>query len=166
MTRHVPQRQAGRTARGFTLVELLVGMAVASLLAMVAVPSFAEITARMRLEGAMSSLGSDIQYARSEALRRRATVNFRTNAGGNTYTIFTGTVATPNVLKTVTLGNGLGLSSSVAVAYDPMRNFADAATSVTASASGTSASLRAVINAVGRLQVCSPSGSFKGYVSC
>lgn len=166
MRQRAPRRPANRTPRGFTLVELLVGMAVAGLLAMVAVPSFAEITARMRLEGAMASLGSDIQYARSEALRRRATVNFRTNAGGNTYTIFTGSVATPNVLKTVVLGNGLGLSSGVAVAYDPMRNFADTATSVTASASGTSASLRAVINAVGRLQVCSPSGSFKGYASC
>lgn len=151
--------------RGFTLPELMIGLAIASILAVAAVPSFAEMAARMRLEGAMSALGTDLQYTRSEALRRRAAVRLATTADGGGYTISTGAGADLVVLKNVALTNGLGLTNSVTVTYDPMRAFANAA-ELTGGAVGTTATLRSVVNTVGRVQTCTPSGSFKGYPTC
>ena len=72
--------------RGFTLIELMVALAVAVVLMSTAVPSFFESTARARLQGAVNELAIDLQYARSQAVRERAAVALTVAADGASYT--------------------------------------------------------------------------------
>ena len=52
---------------GFTLVELMIVVALVAILLALAAPSFRETIARNRLEGVAGELSTDFQYARSEA---------------------------------------------------------------------------------------------------
>ena len=57
---------------GFTLIELMVVVAIAAILASMAVPSFQSLLARRAATAAADSLVSDMTLARSEALKRSA----------------------------------------------------------------------------------------------
>lgn len=59
---------------GFTLLELMIGIAVAAILATMAVPSFNGLIQRTRLDSKTNELFSAAQYARSESLRRNINV--------------------------------------------------------------------------------------------
>lgn len=61
-------------ARGFTLVELMVAVAVVGILATVAVPSMVGFVNTSRLAGASEELTASLQLAKSEAVRRNRTV--------------------------------------------------------------------------------------------
>jgi type IV fimbrial biogenesis protein FimT len=63
--------------RAFTLVELLVAVAVVGIILMIAAPSFQEAIDMRRLRGANSELVTDIQFARSEAVSRQEPVVVR-----------------------------------------------------------------------------------------
>jgi type IV fimbrial biogenesis protein FimT len=63
-----------RSAAGFTLVELMVTVAVLAIIAAIAYPSFTSVINSNRLAGAANDLLGDLQYARSEAIRRSAHV--------------------------------------------------------------------------------------------
>ena len=56
--------------RGFTLIELMVSLAVLAILVVVAVPSFVAFRQRTALDGAAQQLASSWNEARFEALRR------------------------------------------------------------------------------------------------
>lgn len=60
--------------RGFTLVELLVGIAVAALLAGLAVPAMGRLLAERRAVAAINQMVGAVQVARTEAILRRRTV--------------------------------------------------------------------------------------------
>ena len=60
----------GRGAHGLTLVEMLVGLLVMSVLLTIAVPSFQDIGKRTRLDLQVADLRSALDYARAEAARR------------------------------------------------------------------------------------------------
>lgn len=64
----------GRLMRGFTLVELMIGIAVAAILVIVAVPGFTATINRNRLATAGNELLASLQLARMEAVRRGNTV--------------------------------------------------------------------------------------------
>lgn len=147
--------------RGFTLIELVVALVVVGVLMGQAVPSFFESTARARLQGAINELAIDLQYARSEAVRERAPITLTVAASGASYTItnITGT------LKAVTLPTGVTLTADATVSYDGLRGMAQA-TVFNAAITGVSGNLRVSTNAVGRVQVCTPSTAFGGYAAC
>lgn len=63
-----------RRVAGFTIIELLVVMAVAAVFLSLAAPGFADFVLRMRLGSSMSDLKSDLLLARSEAIRRNSRV--------------------------------------------------------------------------------------------
>jgi prepilin-type N-terminal cleavage/methylation domain-containing protein len=63
-------------AGGFTLIELIIVMAIACIFLALAMPSFLDFTRNVRAGSMMGSLTSDIQLARSESVKRNARVLF------------------------------------------------------------------------------------------
>ena len=59
-----------RRNRGVTLIELLVTMAIAVILAMIALPSYSSIMNRNRVAGEVNQFVTALQFARSEAAKQ------------------------------------------------------------------------------------------------
>jgi type IV fimbrial biogenesis protein FimT len=71
-----------RRSAGFTMVELLVTIAIATILATVAIPSFSALIASQRAKAAASELFASFLTARSDAIVRNANVTVSPLAGG------------------------------------------------------------------------------------
>lgn len=177
-----------RGARGFTLIELMVVVALASVILALAIPSFTGMLARKRMEGAALELGTDLQYARSESVQRNAAVGVVFSSG--CYAIYVmgstdasncttlGTGATP--LKTVQLATTSGAAVNLAftpavsgafVAFEPVRGMAADLTGVDKSgivdltSSAGNWQLRAIVTRYGRMKTCSPNSTVSGFSS-
>jgi type IV fimbrial biogenesis protein FimT len=76
---------------GFTLIELMVVVAVLGLLAMLVAPSFRDMILMQRLRGINSQVTTDMQFARSEAVSRGriARVVLGSDANQTCYVIYT-----------------------------------------------------------------------------
>ncbi len=146
-------------ARGFTLIELMVGLAVAAILVSIAVPSFTNVFTRMRVEGVANELATDLQYARSESIRLRTSVALTPDNDGLGYQLLDG--ATP--LKAVRFATGVSISTGTSVTMSPLRGTANA---VSLDIAATDVALRVITNAMGRVLMCTPDQSLKGYAAC
>ncbi|KWR90096.1 GspH/FimT family pseudopilin [Cupriavidus sp. IDO] len=60
---------------GFTLIELMTAVVVLAIVAFAAAPSFSSMLAQQRVRGAALDLSSSLLLARSEAVKRNATVS-------------------------------------------------------------------------------------------
>ena len=80
--------------RGFTLVELLIVVAVVAIILVVAAPSFRDMILMQRLRSITAQLVTDLQFARNEAVSRGTLLrlSFRSDAGMTCYTLYTSTV--------------------------------------------------------------------------
>jgi type IV fimbrial biogenesis protein FimT len=174
--------------RGFTLIELMITIAIGAVLVALAAPSFRSYTAKKKIEGTLAELVTDIQFARSEAVSRNATVRLTT--GTNCYAVHlaSGTASsscavTPSTasLRSVSVDD----TSSVSLAADGALTYIDfdsvrgeatfgglASTVTEAAINVTSGSLvssafnfRARVSKFGRVQACT-TNSIAGYSSC
>jgi type IV fimbrial biogenesis protein FimT len=81
MPRH-PTPYAARRQSGLTLIELLVVISIVAILSAIAIPSFVSTTQKYRLVSEMNSFYVDLQYARSEAIRRGVQVAICASTNG------------------------------------------------------------------------------------
>lgn len=78
-------RRPGRTGQaGFTLLELVITVAVLAVALGIAIPSFQGITNRNRLTGVANELLAAVQLTRMEAIRRNARVTLCPSSDGST----------------------------------------------------------------------------------
>lgn len=78
-----------KTSRGFTLVELMVVLAMIAILALIGIPSFSSMQDRNRIKGATEAILSDFRWARSEAIKRNESVTMDFTEGANwSYSIY------------------------------------------------------------------------------
>ena len=101
-------------ARGMTLVELMVGIAVLAILIATAAPYMGDMVVNSRLRESGNLLFSEALLAHSEAVKRNTTV--RVSTSGGTVQVLDMTVpATPVVLRTRTMP---GTVSAATAAFD------------------------------------------------
>ena len=62
-----------QTSRGFTLIEMMIIVAIIGVLAGLTIPGFANYLHKQKVIGARNELMADLQYARSLAIARRTT---------------------------------------------------------------------------------------------
>ena len=89
--------------RGFTLIELIIAIAITALLVTLAVPSFNIMLANAQIRTATQALYDGLQLARVEAIRRNERVLF-TNGVGSDWTVTIDADAT--VVQTRTSSEG------------------------------------------------------------
>jgi type IV fimbrial biogenesis protein FimT len=75
-----------RSGKGFTLLELMITLAVVSILMVLAAPSFRDLIRRSKVNSASNALLADLSYARSEAIARGAIVSLCPSSNGATCT--------------------------------------------------------------------------------
>lgn len=82
---------ASRRARGFTIIEIMVVVAILGVLASLAAPSFGPVIERWRVRDAAESLQSALFYARSEAIKNGGNVTLLRTPNGDGCTNATAT---------------------------------------------------------------------------
>ena len=177
-----------RTHIGFTLIEMIATVAVLAILVTVGIPSFQETIDKRRLTGAAEQLYGDLQYARSEAIKRNANVFVTFTGSGTTWCYgMSATTATCNcttanscaldgVEKVVNQTGFRNISLGVSnitnnnLNFEPRRGLVsmnnNALPIVTGEIEFTSnhgasneKELRLEVSRLGRVKMCSPSGN-------
>jgi type IV fimbrial biogenesis protein FimT len=80
-----------RPHRGFTVLEAMIVMVVAGVVATLAAPAFSDFVIRQRIRNASFELMSDLVYARSEAVKRNVAVTIsKTGTWSDGWTVAAG----------------------------------------------------------------------------
>lgn len=163
---------------GFTLLELMVAVSVSVILLALAIPSMQSMLSRNHLKAAAQSIAEDLQWARSEAIKRNRVIRVsidtdqwcygidqndasdcdcRLNAGE------TGACALKRQSGADFPGIRLAATFS-GTSFEPYRATANNGSLTLTSTQGSR--LRVVLSRLGRIRICAPSGPIAGYLSC
>lgn len=173
-----------QTDYGFTLVEVMIVIAIIGIIAAMAVPSYQDMIERNQLKQAAESLKSDMQFARTEAIKRSQNVVVSRspgNAGGWCYGLnvnsnCTCTTVGSCAVKTIS-GSDFSSAVNMDVPGDGVNNGAFDFRRGTIGANGVTFSTshyaaRVVFSSLGRVRVCTPNPlpagktGISGYTSC
>lgn len=156
-----------RQQLGMTLIELLVVVVITAILAAVALPAFSTMMSKRRIEGVANELSADLQFARTQAVADNTNVTLATTST-TSYTV-TGN----QVYKRVSLPSGVTVTHPVTVPFTALRgctasacNASELALTVESTSTSVTEKLKVIVNNMGRVQMCTPSGSFSGYTTC
>jgi prepilin-type N-terminal cleavage/methylation domain-containing protein len=169
---------------GFTLIEMMVTVAVAAILLTVAIPSFTQMIDKKRLESAAENLYADLQFARAEAIKRNKTIRVSFYANGSTWCYglkenvdcdcqeadstesdFCEINDIPKIVSSAEFKDISITSTASSFSFTPLRGTVD--TGSTEFQSANNKKLRVVVSGFGRVRLCSPSeGNVNGYPAC
>lgn len=96
--RHLNPHRTVRLHRGLTLIELVVALAIASMLMLVGMPYFGEYNANSRLREAGQTVYTDALLAQSEAIKRNRTVRL-TSDGSKIQVLDMSNASSPEVIR-------------------------------------------------------------------
>ena len=170
--------------RGLSLIECCVTLAIASILAGTAAPSFIEFNKKRVFDGSTNELVTDLYLARSAATAHQegVRVSFRSVATGSCMLVHTGATsdctcdsagvgqctngATLIKASYYSTARGINVAANVAsIRFDPTHGMATPTGTVrVTTVSGQS--VNHIVNITGRVRSCSPGGSVKGYKAC
>ena len=144
-----------RLAGGFTLVELMVVLAILAILLAIAVPSYRGITTSNRIAAEINGLVTHLQYARSVAVKQGERVAITSNSGTNWANGWTVTVVSSGALlkqQQAFTGSDTLTSALGAITYD-RNGFTSNAATVTLHDQANTVAWRkcVVVSAVGQL---------------
>jgi prepilin-type N-terminal cleavage/methylation domain-containing protein len=171
-----------RSQKGFTLIELMVAVAILAILVTLAAPSFNSLIDKYRVKRAADSISAFLINAKSEAIKRNATVSVVFKPAGAPWCagMTTGTDCDCTVANACQIDGAERVvkgsdykdillavdATGSTFAFAPQRG----RTNVAGNAEVTSANglkVRVVVkNTTGRIRLCSPSGSVGGYPAC
>jgi type IV fimbrial biogenesis protein FimT len=165
-------RKASPTERsaGFTLIELMIAVAILAVLVTIGLPSFRQMLRNYEIRVAAESVANGLQRARAEAVAKNARVQFVLGTGTSWYVDY---VATPNPAARLDSSSGAETTNaSVTVLplaattitfnqlgqiVTPNPDTSAPLTQVNLNATGGNQSLRVTIGAGGNARVCDPS---------
>jgi type IV fimbrial biogenesis protein FimT len=164
---------------GVTLIELMIVIVIAAILLAIGIPAFQDAIDRNRLKAAAENLYGDLQFAKTEAIKRNRTVRlvFMPSGGGATWcyglrenatcdcTVTDAAAADycaiDNAKKVVSSTDfpnvTIPSASTDQTSFTPLRGTADNGTVIFESARGKE--IRVIVSTMGRIRSCSPSGS-------
>lgn len=169
-------------AQGFTLIELLLTLAIIAILAGLAAPNMGEYVEQERVRGALVNLKQELAYARSEAIKRNATIFISSSPGANWCVGMSltancdCTIADPDqgdacslpingaeVLRRITNSDypGVSMDAAVGFEFDGVRGVASQADTLEMSSDNYSGEV--VISRIGRVRAC---GNISGMEGC
>jgi type IV fimbrial biogenesis protein FimT len=183
-------RRQRTKARGLTLVELMIGLVFLGVLIALAAPSLRSTMAAQRIRAINAELVTDIQFARSEAVRlnRPVIMSFGDDEQGSCYTLYLREVAGfcrctrgvgracrggPTEIKTQSLKGleaakirGESDTQTHDIAFDSRQGLPNHASFVIDVTSEIRGRLRTQVGPTGRVSVCTPDGSIAGVPAC
>lgn len=169
---------ARRRATGFTLLELVIALAIVAILSAMSVPTFASLVARQRLQAATQHLRADIALARQEAGRRAQAVHLVFQPGSHwCYAISTGPPADcrharpgpGNGLIKLVQGSdhpGVLLLDARAMALDSRTGGSLRGDGMARFASAEGQQLQVRLGLLGHSSVCAPGQAVAGVPAC
>ena len=173
-----------RPARGLTLVECMVALAVLGILTGLAATGWQQTQVRRHLDGVAAQFETDVQFTRSLAVARNEALRleFDGRAGAGCYVVHNGSAGgctcgtsgpaactgSSEALRVVRLegASGVRMAANVAaIVFDPQQGTSTPAGTLRIEAADGSASVRQIVNIMGRVRSCSPDG-VSGYKAC
>jgi type IV fimbrial biogenesis protein FimT len=179
-----------RAARGITLIEMMVAVALMVIVIALAGPSVRELLAVQRLQGIHASLVTDLQFVRSEAVRRRRSLIFQVSGDGamSCYIVYTDAfgaggcdcrrppgqactggfeeIRTVQVPRSSSVAFAASSSQASLATFERDTGYSNPGDLRIDLASAVRGQLRIMVNATGRVSSCSPDGSIKQVPPC
>jgi prepilin-type N-terminal cleavage/methylation domain-containing protein len=155
-------------SKGVTLIELMVTIVVLAILAAIAFPSFRDLAERRRLINATEAFYADLQFARSEAVKRSRSLTV--NVAESCLTI-SDTSASPVLVLTstcVSLFPAISLETTgMPMVFDRVRGTPSPTGGTLVLSSPSGLEMRVIVSRFGRVRICSPATKkVGGYPSC
>lgn len=188
MTEHpTSARPASPAAKGLTLVEMLITVAVLAIILTSAVPSWRAFIARRHLDGASAQLQADLHFLRSSsvALNQGLRIRVYSSSAGSCYLVHNGSenqcsctfpagaepsascTAGVELLRSQVWATGpVKVQANVTSMYvDPRHGTFSPAGSIELQA-GDGPVLRHVVSILGRVKLCAPGAVVTGVPAC
>jgi prepilin-type N-terminal cleavage/methylation domain-containing protein len=166
------------TSSGFTLIELIVTVAVLVIISMTVVPLVQDMLQKQRIAAAAEAIHAQVMLAKSESYKRSTPIYVAIDEGGAwalgvsdasgcnpsgtdctlTYVESDGTTTTVQrtISSTEYPGASMDGDSPDEISFNPIRGTAD---SRTIELESEDYEVRIIVNSTGRVRICSPAGS-------